>query len=148
MHGIQIFSSLFGLFMIYLTFLHLKRKEFKIAEFGLWAIFWLVLMFLALFPNSLDFLVKDLLKLTRPLDFFIIVGFLFLIFMSFSNYTDIKKNNQRIEKIIRRISFKKVEEKNPENNQPTPNQENLPKHPENKELGIPPKIENLSQNQE
>jgi len=119
MHGIQIISIVFGLFMIYLTFLHFKRREFRIIEFGFWSFFWIVLMFLALFPNSLDFLVKDLLQLTRPLDFFIIIGFLFLTFLGFSSYTKIKRNNKRIENIIRKIAVeRKFEESSKDKEEP------------------------------
>ena len=48
--AIQIVGILFALFMIYYAYLTYKRKEFKIKEFLVWAIFWLIFMIIT---NSL-----------------------------------------------------------------------------------------------
>ena len=109
MLGIQIIGFLFGLSMIYFTFLNFKKKEFKLFEFGIWTFFWVLLIFVAFSPTSLDFLVKDIFNLKRPLDFFIIGGFLFLIFLTFFNYTLTRKNSKRIEKMVSKIAIRKVE---------------------------------------
>ena len=105
MLGIQVVGIIFGLFMLYLTFLHLKRKEFTIVEAVGWFVLWISIAFMTLFPNSLDFLVKGVLNLQRPLDFFIICGFLFLIFATFFNYSQNRKNDKKIEKIVSRIAI-------------------------------------------
>ena len=110
MLGIQITGILFGLFMLYYSFLNFKKKEFKLFEFSTWAALWVLLIFVALFPNSLDFLIKNVLSLKRPLDFFIIIGFLFLILLTFFNFNATKKNRKKIEKIIGKIAVKHVEE--------------------------------------
>ncbi len=105
MLGIQVVGIIFGLFMLYLTFLHLKRKEFTFVEAMGWFALWISIAFMTLFPNSLDFLVKGVLNLKRPLDFFIICGFLFLIFVTFFNYSQNRKNDKKIEKIVSRIAI-------------------------------------------
>ena len=78
--GIQILGSLFGFFMMYYTFLQHKRKEFTIKEYSFWFIFWGVFVIITLFPQILDPILSTL-NLVRALDFFIIAGFLFLIFI-------------------------------------------------------------------
>ena len=107
MLGIQIIGILFAIFMLYITFLHFKRKEFKVFEFILWLILWLGLGLIAVVPNILDFLVKRTLGLSRPLDFYIIVGFLFLIATNFYTYTMAKTNSKKLEKVVREVAFKK-----------------------------------------
>jgi len=52
--------------------------------------------------------------MNRPLDFFIVLGFLFLIFLTFFNYTLIKKNQERIERVVRRLAIEKAEEEKKE----------------------------------
>jgi len=73
--GIQLLGLLFGLFMMYYSFLHYKRKEFTIKEVGFWIVLWFGFIYVSVLPTSLDFIVKRL-SLTRPLDFYIIIGFL------------------------------------------------------------------------
>lgn len=105
--GIQLLGILFGLFMIYLTFLHRKRKDYTVKEAFVWTVLWIGFMYVALFPNSLDFLVKRTLGLQRPLDFFIIVGFMFMVFISFYTYSIVRNNQRKLEEIVRKIAFEK-----------------------------------------
>lgn len=105
--GIQILGLLFGLFMIYITFISGKRREFTTKEGGFWIVVWVLFMLISLFPRSLDFIVKGVLKLQRPLDFFIIAGFMFMIGFIFYSYTLIRKNQKKLEEIVRKMSMKK-----------------------------------------
>lgn len=105
--GIQILGVLFALFMLYLTFLHKKRKEFKTTEYVLWVIFWLIFMFISLFPTSLNFIVKSL-HISRSLDLLVIVGFLFVILIGFYTYTITRKTQYKVEELVRKIAIKKA----------------------------------------
>ncbi len=105
--GIQILGLLFGLFMIYITFISGKRREFTTKEGGFWIIVWVFFILVALFPRSLDFLIKGVLRLQRPLDFFIIAGFMFMIGFIFYSYTLIRKNQKKMEEIVRKMAMKK-----------------------------------------
>ena len=105
MLGIQVVAIVFGAFMLYLTFLHTKRTEFTIFEAGAWTILWSGIVYVSLFPNSLDFLVKNVLNLKRPLDFFIICGFLFLIFIVFFIYSKVRINDLKIQKMVTRFAL-------------------------------------------
>jgi|TARA_B100001971_G_C18030718_1_gene452402 hypothetical protein len=104
--GIQIIGILFGFFMMYYTFLQYKRKEFTIKEYGFWMILWAVFIIVTLYPGILDPVLESL-SIARTLDFFIIVGFLFLIGVIFYTYTIVRKNQKRIEEIVRNIAIKK-----------------------------------------
>ena len=89
--GIQIIGVLFGAVLLYLSFVNFKKKEFRSGEFVLWTIFWLVFIFLIIFPNILDKITRTL-SIVRTLDFLTIIGFLFLILLGFQNYRLVKKN--------------------------------------------------------
>lgn len=104
--GMQILGILFGLFMLYFTFLKFKRKEFKGIEFSFWIILWVLFIGIAIAPWILDPIVKGL-DFHRRLDFFIIVGFLFLISLGVYAYSIAKKNQKRIEEIVREIAIKR-----------------------------------------
>ncbi len=109
--GVQVLGVLFGLFMLYYTFLKLKRKEFRMAEFTFWLILWLVFLLLAVFPTTLDFIALKTLSFSRRMDFYIVVGFLFLIGLTFYNYSITKINQRKIESVVRKLAFKKINNK-------------------------------------
>mgnify|MGYP001584907129 CR=1 FL=1 len=104
--GIQIVGTLFSIFMMYYMFLHFKRKEFTAKEFIFWIVFWGSFIMLILFPQILDPLLIQV-GIARALDFFIIVGFLFLISISIYTYTIVRKNQRKVEEIVREIAMRK-----------------------------------------
>jgi len=105
--GVQIVGMLFGVFLLYLTFLHRKKKEFTAREYVFWSFIWIVLIGVSLMPTALDFFVKRLLQIDRRLDFFIITGFLFLTAVIFYTYGIVRRNQQKIEDIVRQVAIKR-----------------------------------------
>ena len=104
--GIQILGILFGFFMMYYTFLQYKRREFTIKEYSFWFAFCAVFVVITLFPQLLDPLLSTL-NISRTLDFFIIAGFLFMIFVLFYTYTIVRKNQKKLEEVVRSIAMKR-----------------------------------------
>lgn len=106
--GVQIVGILFGLFMAYLTFLHMKRNEFTSKESVFWILVWAGFIFVTVLPGSLDWVVRDVLSIARTMDFFIIAGFMFLIGITFYNYTLLRKNQKKVEDLVRKIAIEKA----------------------------------------
>lgn len=103
--GIQLLGLGFCLIVIYLTYLHYKKNEFKPTEFFSWTILWLGFGFIILFPEIVDFLLKPL-HIVRAMDFFMVIGFLVLFGIVFYLYTIVKKNDKKIEEIVRKEALK------------------------------------------
>ncbi|HLC62377.1 MAG TPA: DUF2304 domain-containing protein [Candidatus Nanoarchaeia archaeon] len=108
--GIQIAGFLFGLFMIYYSFLNYKRKQFTIKEFAFWAVVWVFLILAALFPSALDPIVKYF-GFFRALDVLVVSGFLFLILALFYTYTLTRKTQKQVEIVVRQLAIKKARKK-------------------------------------
>ena len=104
--GIQILGILFGFFMMYYTFLQYKRREFTIKEYGFWFLFWAAFVVITLFPQILDPVLSTL-HIARALGIFIIVAFLFLILVIFYTYTLVRKNQKKLEEVVRNIAIKR-----------------------------------------
>jgi hypothetical protein len=104
--GIQVAGFLFGLFMLYYSYLQYKRKEFSINEFGFWIGIWIIFVVISLFPNVLDPIVKNL-AFARTFDLLVISGFILIIGMTFYIYTLTKKNSKQIETVVREIALRK-----------------------------------------
>ncbi|MBD3249392.1 DUF2304 family protein [Candidatus Woesearchaeota archaeon] len=107
--GIQIFGVLFALVMMYITFLHQRRKELNSKEYFFWFGVWVVFLLLVIFPTSLDFLIKDVLSLGRRLDFFIIVGLMLMIGVLFHTYSVVRKTQNKVERVVSKIAVEKRE---------------------------------------
>jgi hypothetical protein len=105
--GIQVAGVLFGLFMVYITFLHRKRDEFKISESIFWFLAWVIFIFLVIYPHSLDFIVKSF-KFNRTMDLYTVLGFMFVIGSTFYNYTNTKKTQKKVEAIVQKIAIENV----------------------------------------
>ena len=108
--GIQIAGFLFGLFMIYYSFLNYKKKEFTVKEFAFWAVVWILLILVAFFPSILDPIVKYF-GFFRALDVLVVSGFLFLIIAVFYTYTLTRKTQKQVETVVRQIAIKRAKRK-------------------------------------
>ena len=108
--GIQVAGFLFGLFMIYYSFLNYKKKQFTVKEFAFWALLWVLFILVALFPSLLDPVVKYF-GFFRVLDVLIVSGFLFLILAVFYIYTLTRKTQKQVETVVRQIAINKSKKK-------------------------------------
>ena len=104
--GIQIAGILFGLFMVYYSFLNYKKREFTVKEFSFWILAWMLFIAIALFPSVLDPISKSL-AFARTFDLLVITGFLFLIISVFYTYTVTRKTQKQVEQIVRSMAMKK-----------------------------------------
>ena len=110
--GLQIAGVLFALFMLYMVFVHKKRNEFTLKEYGFWTFFWILFIYFVLMPHSFDFIIKDVLNFSRTFDFFVVVGFMFTIGAVFYSYTVIRKTQRKVDLIVRNVAIKNAEKKN------------------------------------
>ena len=63
-------------------------------------------MIFAIFPQVLEPITRSL-NIARTMDLFIVLGFMFLIGLLFYTYTIVRRNERRIEEIVRKVAFKK-----------------------------------------
>ena len=104
--GIQIAGLLFGLLLMYYSFLNYKRKEFSVKEFSFWSLLWLVFIIVAIFPSVLDPVSKTL-NFARTFDLLVISGFLFLMLTVFYTYIITRHNQRKIEAVVREMAIRK-----------------------------------------
>jgi len=107
---IQVVGIVVGLIFVYLTHLYYKRKEFSVTDLGIWLIIWVSILFGAVFPNLVNRLV-DRIGFLRALDLFTIFGFLIIIPILFHLYFIVKRNNKKIEDLVRKEALEKIEKK-------------------------------------
>ena len=98
---IQFLGVIFGLLMIYFTFVKFKRKEFAELEFLFLSLGWVILIFVAIIPSILDIIIAPL-NFYRRLDFFVVFGFFILLGISFYNYGIMKKLEKKLVFFVRK----------------------------------------------
>ena len=108
--GIQVFGLVFSAFMLYVSFLYYKKKEFTLTEWSFWALFAVLFAVISVFPEVLDPVVKSL-NLGRKLDLFIILGFMFVISITFYKYRVTRHTDRRVEELVRNIAIEREEKK-------------------------------------
>jgi hypothetical protein len=102
---LQIFLLCFALFMIYSLFLHWKKRNISKKIFVFWMMIFLVFIFITLFPNLLEPLLKELF-IVRVMDLGMIGTFMILTYITVENNIKIKKIEKQMEKLVRKIAVK------------------------------------------
>ena len=105
--GIQVFGLVFSAFMLYVSFLYYKKRQFTLMEWGFWTGFSALFAAVSIFPEVLDPIVATL-NLGRKLDLFIILGFMFLIVATFYTYTVTRRTDRRMEEVVRKIALERT----------------------------------------
>ena len=104
---LQIVLLAFAIFMGYSLFLHWKKKDISNNLFLFWIFIFLVFVFIAIFPKILEPLLKELF-IVRVMDLGMIGTFMILTYITIENNIKIKKMETQIEKLVRKISVKKI----------------------------------------
>lgn len=105
--GLQIIGLLFGVGMLYLTFLHFRRNEYQKADFVLWAAVWLFFIFVVMFPSTMYGLMETL-KIERTVDFITIGGGFFFSMIIFRMYVSVKRTKNKVEEVVRKVAIEKA----------------------------------------
>ena len=106
----QILLLCFALFMSYSLFLHWKKKNISNRLFIFWLSLWTVFVFLDFFPRILEPLIKELF-IVRVMDLGMIGTFMILTYVTVENNIKIRNLENKMEKLVRNISIKKIKTK-------------------------------------
>lgn len=103
--GIQILGICFALGMIYITFLHYKRRNFSKNGLLFWSIIWIIVFLITAFPSTLYGLMDEL-NITRTMDMIILGSFLFFAVIIFQLYVTVQKLESKLELLVRKNAIR------------------------------------------
>ncbi len=104
---IQFLGIVFGLAMLYFTYVKFRRRELNQLELTVWSTGWILLVIVAIVPFALDPLIHPL-NFYRRLDFFVVVGFFVLLGLGFFNYSTVKKMERKVEQFVRQQALQET----------------------------------------
>ena len=102
----QVIALLFAIFMMYWVFSTYKRKGIRKTETVLWMGIWVGFAVVAVFPNLLMG-IAGALKFARVFDLLVVIAFMVLSAMVFYMYLRMKKNEKKLEDLVREMAIEK-----------------------------------------
>ena len=108
--GLQITAIIFALFMIYFATIHYKKGQLNGIEIFSWVLIWIVAIFIVAFPEILRTYAKTFF-VTRVFDLMVLGGFILVISLVSAAYLKSKRNEKKLEELIRKIALKDVKKK-------------------------------------
>lgn len=106
--GIQVIGVIFGLIMIYLSYIYLKKKQFDGIDFLFWMTIWICFIIAIVFPDSLNLFVEGF-GVVRAMDLLMIIAFIGSFSLLFFVYRKTKENSKRLARLIEGIALKEFE---------------------------------------
>lgn len=104
--GVQIVGLFFGIVMMYLTFLHYKKKYYDITSLLLWTVVWLSMLFVVLFPSTFYGIMESI-QVERTADFLVMGALLVFSTVIFYVYSTVKRTENRVTRVVRKLALEK-----------------------------------------
>jgi hypothetical protein len=101
--GIQLLVVPFAAMMIYIVFIHYKKKHILKESFVFWNVLWTSFIIFSLFPQILGPVVVKL-RFFRVLDLLMIVAFMILVVMNYYNYLAGQRLERQVERLIEKMT--------------------------------------------
>jgi len=106
MEVIQIIIILFAIFALSRAFLRLKNREMVITAFLFWAIIWVVIIILAIFPTFLT-KIANTIGINSGIDLLVIFGVMILFYLIFRLHIKMGKIEQEMSKLVTKLAIEK-----------------------------------------
>lgn len=104
----QIVGVIFALGMLFLSYLHFKRKEFFLTDLIVWIIVWLGFVIVVVFPESVKFVFQSF-SIQGPLWFITITAIIFLTILVFYLHYTVRKGQLKLAELVKKTALKPVE---------------------------------------
>jgi len=89
--------------MIYVLYLHFKKREITPLIFLAWMIIWSMFITVVLFPKILQPYLNNMFMLT-VVDLIMVIAFMVLTFVTVENNIKIRTQEEKMEILVRKIS--------------------------------------------
>ena len=107
-NGIQVIGLIFGLGILYLTYVYRKRGDFTKKEFLVWGLLWFGFVILVIFPSTTNIVLESL-NVKRSMDLFTIMGMIGLFGITFYIYDVLRKEQRKSQNIAKQLAHLSAE---------------------------------------
>ena len=106
---IQIIAIIFAIFALTKVILRLRKKKLTINEFIFWAVIWVILIILSIFPD-ISHNIASFFGFGRGLDFFMVTSILLILYLILRIFIKLEDLDSRITRLARSITLKESEQ--------------------------------------
>lgn len=109
----QVIAIILGILAIILSILRFRDGKMSLGMMAVWIIIWLVVIFVAIYPNSTNFLAVYT-GIGRGLDFVLIIGLLLCFYLIFKMYNKIETVEEELTDLVRELALARKSGENKE----------------------------------
>ena len=102
--GIQALVVLFGIGLLYLSYVYYRRRDFSKSDFSLWVIIIIGGMVPIMFPESFEFLLTPL-TIYSVFDLLTVGGLVVLFAITFRIYKVTRQNERKVDEVVRSLAM-------------------------------------------
>lgn len=102
--GIQAIVVLFGVGMLYLSYVYYRRKDFSLPDLSLWVIITIGGIVPILFPERFEFLLTPL-TVYSVFDLLTVGGLVVLFAITFRMYKVTRQNERKVDEVVRSLAL-------------------------------------------
>jgi hypothetical protein len=102
---IQVIGMLFGLFLVYESWLYHVKKQIEKYDFLFWALVGSAVIVMNLFPDSLNYAIQSI-GFLRALDFFTIIGFFVVTYVLLYLTVRVRGYEKKMNKLVEELALK------------------------------------------
>jgi len=102
----QIIAIFLGLVAITLSILRFRDGKMSLGMLIAWFLIWLIVIFIAIFPNSTNYL-ASMTGIGRGLDFALILGLLLSFYLIFKMYNKIENIEEELTDLVRELALQR-----------------------------------------
>ena len=96
--GVELLGLVFGVVMMYLTYLAFRKKDFVFGDFLLWFLVWLGFSLAVIFPWTLKGFMETF-GVVSVVQVFSILGMMFIFVVVFYLYKTVRKSQKKLEEV-------------------------------------------------
>jgi len=100
----QLIAIILGILAIILSILRFRDGKMSLGMMAVWIIIWVVVIFIAIDPNSTNFLAIYT-GIGRGLDFVLIIGLLLSFYLIFKMYNKIETVEEELTELVRELAL-------------------------------------------
>jgi len=104
---LQLVSLIFGLYMLYWSFLSYKKRLFYIRELFFWIVVWSTFILVALFPDTTKLILQTF-RINRVMDLLMILALIFLSIVTYRVYIDNRQLTKKLQDLVRQDAINKA----------------------------------------
>lgn len=108
MHAIQIVLVCFAVFAMSRVFIRFRRGGMRVANLGLWGLFWTLVVVAALRPETTDLFARWL-GVGRGVDTAMYLSFLTIFYLVFRLFTKLEDLDRQLTRVVRANAIKDAE---------------------------------------